>query len=517
MNITKQIPNYDEITTLPPGAMFLVDPANNGQYKRISKANAAISFGNGPGDLLAPVVLSLVAMSAGVIRATFNEPMQDANLLGWMFDNGSPQFPTGVAAVSSTVWDFAVSGLAPGQTIRASHNNAVTQTMDLAGNKLSTFNNVTVTNSLSGGGGGGDTTPPVLVGAVINNGAPSTPQLTFDEAIPTYAASGVSFLKNGLNWPIVSVSSPATAVLQFTMSTPAAPGDTITVSYNPAVGGILNAAGLELGVLTNEPVDNNLAGGTYHPAAQALFDANSAILTGQKAAYNTFFQYLDDNLANGLADIDAMWGFLFGSAADNKWNWVDPVDNDANHRAVFNGGVTHGSNFIQSNGSTGYVDLKFNPSSVFSAGNYCVLADYFDEDGSSANGGIVGNIDPSENTGLMIFPYLSSSIWGFGVSTFKNTAAPGTPYAATVQVSRLSATNFSVYINGDAALTESASDTTAIPAGNAFALALNKEGSGVVRFTTCKLRFVIYARNVDSSAASHLRVAITNLKTALGI
>ena len=49
-----------------------------------------------------------------------------------------------------------------------------------------------------------------------------------------------------------------------------------------------------------------------------------------------------------------------------KYNLVNPVDSDAAFRLVFNGGWTHSSNGATPNGTNGYADTKFIPSSSLS-------------------------------------------------------------------------------------------------------------------------------------------------------
>jgi len=58
-----------------------------------------------------------------------------------------------------------------------------------------------------------------------------------------------------------------------------------------------------------------------------------------------------------------------GSAFANKFNLINPLDTDAAHRYVFNGGITHGSTGIIPNGSSGYADTKVNSLSHLSNTN----------------------------------------------------------------------------------------------------------------------------------------------------
>ncbi len=58
----------------------------------------------------------------------------------------------------------------------------------------------------------------------------------------------------------------------------------------------------------------------------------------------------------------AIYPFVGGTSSTHKWNLKNPLDTDAAFRLVFNGTITHDSNGITPNGSTGYADTKFNGS-----------------------------------------------------------------------------------------------------------------------------------------------------------
>jgi len=55
-------------------------------------------------------------------------------------------------------------------------------------------------------------------------------------------------------------------------------------------------------------------------------------------------------------------GYIHSRATQHKYNLMNPADTDAAFRIVWAGGITHNSNGITGNGSTGYGDTKFTPS-----------------------------------------------------------------------------------------------------------------------------------------------------------
>lgn len=77
----------------------------------------------------------------------------------------------------------------------------------------------------------------------------------------------------------------------------------------------------------------------------------------EKNACNTLISDLKSN--NIWTKIDVLYGFLGGTAAAHKFNWVNPLDTDAARRLVFSGGWTHSATGILGNGVNSYADSKF--------------------------------------------------------------------------------------------------------------------------------------------------------------
>lgn len=62
----------------------------------------------------------------------------------------------------------------------------------------------------------------------------------------------------------------------------------------------------------------------------------------------------------------AIYPFVGGTASSHKWNLKDPRDADAAFRLTFNGGWTHSSTGAKPNGTNGWADTYFTPSSNWS-------------------------------------------------------------------------------------------------------------------------------------------------------
>ena len=60
----------------------------------------------------------------------------------------------------------------------------------------------------------------------------------------------------------------------------------------------------------------------------------------------------------------AVYPIVGGTASTHKFNLINPQDTDAAYRLNFVGGITHSSNGMQGNGTTGYANTFFNPTTA---------------------------------------------------------------------------------------------------------------------------------------------------------
>jgi hypothetical protein len=96
------------------------------------------------------------------------------------------------------------------------------------------------------------------------------------------------------------------------------------------------------------------------PDAQAFITAAAITDPTQQAAINTLV--VDLKGYSIWTKMKALYPFVGGTASQHKFNLKDPRDLDAAFRLTFAVGVTHSSTGMVGNGSSGYADTFFTPS-----------------------------------------------------------------------------------------------------------------------------------------------------------
>lgn len=94
--------------------------------------------------------------------------------------------------------------------------------------------------------------------------------------------------------------------------------------------------------------------------AIAFISAASITNDTQKLAINNLV--LDLKRYGIWTKLRACYPFVGGSADSHKYNLKSPVSSDASFRIIFSGTITHDSNGITPDGSTGYGDTRLNGS-----------------------------------------------------------------------------------------------------------------------------------------------------------
>jgi hypothetical protein len=88
------------------------------------------------------------------------------------------------------------------------------------------------------------------------------------------------------------------------------------------------------------------------PDANAIIDAIGGLTDVEKIAINDWFVSAK---ANGYySKLKVVTAHCFGSAANNKWNWVNPVDSNAAFRTTYYGSPTFNARSVLFNGTTQY-------------------------------------------------------------------------------------------------------------------------------------------------------------------
>lgn len=103
-----------------------------------------------------------------------------------------------------------------------------------------------------------------------------------------------------------------------------------------------------------------LMGSGFDPDAQAFIDAVGTLNTTQQNAINNLVLGLKSN--GTWSKYHAIYPFIGGTASSHKWNLKNPLNSDAAFRLTQNGTITHSSNGVTSDGSSGYFNTHFIPS-----------------------------------------------------------------------------------------------------------------------------------------------------------
>ena len=94
----------------------------------------------------------------------------------------------------------------------------------------------------------------------------------------------------------------------------------------------------------------------------------------QQSAINTLVTQL--KTYGVWTKLKAVYPFVGGTASQHKFNLKDPRDLDAAFRLTFNGGWTHSATGILPNGTTGYAETYFNPTTGYSVNNSAHISFY---------------------------------------------------------------------------------------------------------------------------------------------
>jgi len=115
---------------------------------------------------------------------------------------------------------------------------------------------------------------------------------------------------------------------------------------------------------THGILGSSIIGVSYDTDAQNVINAiqgtGVTLTITQKNACN---ELIVDLKTYGIwTKIQALYGFLGGTASAHKFNWKDPRDLDVAFRLLFSGGGTHDSTGYIMNGTDSFANTYFNPS-----------------------------------------------------------------------------------------------------------------------------------------------------------
>jgi hypothetical protein len=227
--------------------------------------------------------------------------------------------------------------------------------------------------------------------------------------------------------------------------------------------------------------------------------------------------------------MDAIYPFVGGTSTSHKFNLKNPADTNGAFRLVFNGGVTHNSNGVTFNGTTGYADTNWAANPQISMTDYISISIYSRTDSRTATirtDMAVQNFNYNSTTGgLWLSSYYNT---GSPSVIFQNDlpnsytyayyAADGTNTNTTgYYVGIQDATNTAVYRNGtliglnNVAKSASRSYSTS----NLFIGADNYNG-GARRYSDRNFAFAHIGTSMSSGDTSNLYTIVQTYQTTLG-
>ena len=206
----------------------------------------------------------------------------------------------------------------------------------------------------------------------------------------------------------------------------------------------------------------------------------------------------------------AVYGFVGGTAGSHKFNWKDTRDLDAAFRLVFNGTVTHSSNGMQGDGSTGYADTKFNPSLYASLNSHHI---------SIYVGNNVGTY--SYDMGCYDGTYENMIISRYGndlayQSINTNSAfvtAPNTDSRGYFMANRTASNSSALYKNGIILANPATPASTSVPNFNYGIMCTNRAIPG--GFTTRRMQLVTIGAGLTDTQAIQQSQIVTNAQNIL--
>lgn len=162
---------------------------------------------------------------------------------------------------------------------------------------------------------------------------------------------------------------------------------------------------------------------------------------------------------NGLwTKMNAIYPFVGGTATTHKYNLVNPQDSDAAFRLTFVGGVTHTSNGIVTNGSTGYANTHLNALTDLGGGQDDLHMMSYEDNVTAINGITAGARDVSRWVAFNTKRATDNAFVGRA-----STATAGTIVHSVTQgafgISRTNSANFTNFVNTTKVVTTATSDT----------------------------------------------------------
>ena len=250
-----------------------------------------------------------------------------------------------------------------------------------------------------------------------------------------------------------------------------------------------------------------VAGGGNDADAQAFIDAAAITDVTQKLAINNL---VTDLKGYGIwTKMKAIYPFVGGTATTHKWNLKDPRDLDAAFRLVFTGGSTHSSTGWLPNGTNGYADTFYTPSTSGQL-NSAHLS-YYSRSTTGATLALIG----CNNGGAPIYRnVLGITATGVALNTTTTTSsyAPASS-AGFHMVKRETSTEIKLVYNGVAA--SAVSMATDGRPNVAMVIGARRSGASITNFSALQCAFASIGDGLTDTEAANFYTAVQAYQTTL--
>lgn len=233
--------------------------------------------------------------------------------------------------------------------------------------------------------------------------------------------------------------------------------------------------------------------------AQAFIDAAGITSSTQQDAVNTLVVGLKaDSLWTKMI---AIYPIVGGSATTHKYNLKDPRDLDAAYRITFAGAVTHDSNGITGDGSTGYGNSFYtDTANDFSAGSY------------------ISNTTWTGNGlwGATTFPRQTQQYApnGFSFQSGVENYAGGTSSAGFNQISRSGGAGTNIIIRQNGVTASHVATDAGVSSGVQNILRRNWTGAPS-DYVNANLRFMFFGTGLTTTDQENLETLVDAYQTSL--
>ena len=216
---------------------------------------------------------------------------------------------------------------------------------------------------------------------------------------------------------------------------------------------------------------------------------------------------VDLKSAGVWSNMKAIYPMVGGTASTHKFNLKDPRDLNAAFRLQFNGGWTHNANGAQSNGTNGWANTFFNPSTnlVFDNLSFGLYSRTQDVSGIKIYG--------VRDTTLYRDMYHLVSTKNFHTDGGSLTYAL-TPTTGLINFSRTSNISGKVYSNGVLIATKSTSVVSLMPNANFF-LGARSDNNSPIYYNNYQVALHYISTGLTDTEAANFYTAVQNFQTTL--